>query len=54
MAKNEITGDEIATKAVNDLYRAGFDRIFGKNEQQGPEESGPSLLEDEKDDPEPV
>ena len=31
MAKNDITGDEIATKAVNDLYRDGFDRIFGKN-----------------------
>lgn len=30
MSKNEITGDEIATKAVNDLYRDGFDRIWGK------------------------
>ena len=29
MAKNDITGDEIATKIVNDLYRDGFDRIFG-------------------------
>ena len=32
MSKNPITGDEIATKVVNDLYRDGFDRIWGKKD----------------------
>lgn len=81
MAKNDITGDEIATKAVNDLYRDGFDRIFGKPQDLLPPEreccgtfkgsphrktcekwrgkkepgnTGSSVLEEGKDDPEPV
>lgn len=60
MAKNEI-----ATKAVNDLYRDGFDRIFGKSRilrfeigeietVREPGNTGSSVLEDVKDDPEPA
>ena len=44
MSKNDVTGNEIATKAVNDLYRDGFDRIFGQKET-GLEESSHRLLE---------
>ena len=29
-AKNDITGDTIATKGTTDAYRDGYDRIFGK------------------------
>lgn len=29
-AKNDITGDSIATKETTDAYRDGYDRIFGK------------------------
>lgn len=65
-----MTGDEIATKAVNDLYRDGFDRIWGKPRKpivtqdefnewlkvavKEPGNTGSSVLEDGKDDPEPV
>ena len=62
MEKNDITGDEIATKVVNDLYRDGFDRIFGKSRilrfeigeieaANEPGNTGSSVLEDVKDDP---
>lgn len=61
MSKNPITGDEIATKAVNDLYRDGFDRIFGKSRilrfeteeieaDKEPGNTGSSVLEEGKDD----
>lgn len=33
-AKNDITGDTIATKSASELYRQGWDRIFGKKDQQ--------------------
>lgn len=57
MSKNPITGDEIATKAVNDLYRDGFDRIWGKSRilrfeteeieaANEPGKTGSSVLED--------
>ena len=29
-AKNDITGDLIATKSSSDAYRDGWERIFGK------------------------
>ena len=29
MSKNDVTGDDLKSKVVNDLYRDGFDRIFG-------------------------
>lgn len=29
-SKNDITGDNIKSKTNNDLYRNGWDRIFGK------------------------
>lgn len=32
-AKNDVTGDEIQTGVVNDLYRQNFDRIFGVKEK---------------------
>ena len=32
-AKNDVTGDEIQTRVVNDLYRQNFDRIFGVKEK---------------------
>lgn len=29
-ARNDITGDVIATKGSTDAFRSGWDRIFGK------------------------
>lgn len=37
-AKNDITGDFIKTKAGNDAYAEGWDRIFGKNKKQSERE----------------
>jgi len=28
-SKNDVTGDELVSKAVTDAYREGYDRIFG-------------------------
>ncbi|MCX7594194.1 MAG: hypothetical protein N2235_10600 [Fischerella sp.] len=33
VSKNDITGDTIATKHSNELYRQGWERIFGKKEK---------------------
>jgi hypothetical protein len=33
MSRNDITGDLIKTKSPNDLYDAGWDLIFKKNEK---------------------
>lgn len=30
MSANDVTGDALITKAQNDKYREGWDRIFGK------------------------
>lgn len=30
MSKNDITGDDLKSKASTDAYREGHDRIFGK------------------------
>jgi len=42
-ARNDITGDAIATKGTTDAYRDNYDRIFGKKQQLaadiGPEKS---------------
>jgi hypothetical protein len=32
-ARNDITGDSIATKGTTDLYRDNYDRIFSKKKQ---------------------
>lgn len=32
-AKNDITGDSIASRMPTDAYRDGHDRIFGKKEK---------------------
>ena len=40
VAKNEITGDSIMTKAVSSTYRDNYDRIFGKKNVQKPEAVG--------------
>ena len=29
-SQNDVTGDHIITKASNEVYRSGWDRIFGK------------------------
>jgi len=33
-SRNEITGDELKSKTNNDLYRDGWDRIFGKKKEE--------------------
>ena len=40
VAKNEITGDSIMTKAVSSTYRDNYDRIFGKKNVQKQEADG--------------
>lgn len=37
-AKNDITGDVIASKGGSDAYRQGWDRIFGKKKETPPGE----------------
>jgi hypothetical protein len=32
IAKNDITGDKLATKGTTDAYRDNYDRIFGKKQ----------------------
>jgi hypothetical protein len=32
VAKNDITGDRLVSKGINDKYLANFDRIFGPKE----------------------
>jgi hypothetical protein len=41
IARNEITGDQIATKSTSDAYRDNYDRIFGKKRPQLLEDIGP-------------
>jgi len=36
-SKNDITGDEISTKAPSEAYRDNWDRIFGKKNEVTPE-----------------
>lgn len=33
-ARNDITGDSIATRKTNDAYRDGWDRIFKKQVEE--------------------
>jgi len=42
-ARNDITGDSIQSKPGTDLYRDGWDRIFGKKES---DEQTPESLDD--------
>lgn len=32
-SQNDVTGDHIITKASNETYRSGWDRIFGKKSE---------------------
>jgi hypothetical protein len=47
--KNDVTGQELVTKAATNLYREGYDRIFGKKEKvtapyvEPPDEDGPGV-----------
>lgn len=43
VARNNITGDQIATKRSNDAYRDGWDRIFGKKEESFAEVNEPGI-----------
>ena len=36
-AKNDITGDALRSKAPNDKYAEGWDRIFGKKQVDSPD-----------------
>lgn len=51
-ARNDITGDSIATKGTTDLYRDNYDRIFGKKKQLaadiGPDKSAAVLYFEEE------
>ena len=51
-ARNDITGDSIATKGTTDLYRDNYDRIFGKKKQLtadiGPEKTAAVLYFEEE------
>ena len=38
-SKNDITGDEIKSKGSSDLYRDGWDRIFGKKKEPKEDEA---------------
>lgn len=35
-ARNDITGDSIATRKTNDAYRDGWDRIFKQKNNEAP------------------
>jgi len=37
-AKNDITGDSIATRKSTDAYRDGWDKIFSKKSEEKKEE----------------
>ena len=39
MATNDITGDEIRTRASSDKFRENWDAIFGKKEERVEEET---------------
>lgn len=47
-ARNDITGDAIATKGTTDAYRDNYDRIFGKKKQQLVADIGPEQSEEEE------
>jgi hypothetical protein len=40
-SKNDVTGDELKTRAASDNYRSGWDRIFGKKDQDLAQTSRP-------------
>ena len=50
MSKNEITGDDIKSKNNSDLYRNGWDRIFGKKENKKHETLADYIAEIQKRD----
>ena len=46
MSQNDITGDEITSKAASDAYRANYDRVF---RQQAPEQARGTVQADSAD-----
>jgi hypothetical protein len=38
-AKNDVTGDSLRTRVSNDKYSEGWDRIFGKKDENKPKET---------------
>lgn len=52
MSKNDITGDNIISKANTDAFRSGHDRIFGKKDRSlPPPPPGYTAEELERDNP---
>ena len=51
-SKNDITGDEIKSKTNSDRYREGWDRIFGKKQEESVKET--DKKEQDKDNNAPV
>ena len=49
MSKNDITGDDLKSKASTDAYREGHDRIFGR--RPCPECNGIGVVVDNVDAP---
>lgn len=46
VAKNDVTGDSIQSKAPNESYLNNFDLIFRKNKQQVDESHAPLLKQE--------
>lgn len=44
-ARNDITGDSIATRKTNDAYRNGWDRIFKNQVKEEREANGSECVE---------
>lgn len=48
-SKNDITGDEIKTKgSSSDLYRDGWDRIFGKKNTKDSDKNNAQIAQSEE------
>lgn len=50
MSKNDVTGDDLKTKAATPAYREGFDRIFSQR-KPCPECNGHGVVVDNVDAP---
>jgi hypothetical protein len=52
IAKNDITGDKLASRGTTEAYRNNYDQIFGKKKQLaadiGPEKSAAVLYFEEE------
>ena len=45
-SKNDITGDSIVTKNINNSYRDGWDRIFNKTQTENKEKENEEQVRD--------